>query len=212
MTAVRRYFYDFEFLENGRTIDPISIGVACDDGRDFYAVFEEIARTPLYERVCAHTWLMANVIPHLPLSTAPGSFQGRGYRLGVGPGPGYPVGGAPGFHLDINDLTIKPRHIIRKELLAFLLDGHTEGVRDIELWAYYAAYDHVALAQLLGGPMADLPAGIPWWTHDLQQELDRRGIEDPDQLCPHDGAEHNALVDARWNMAVWQAIRNLDNG
>ena len=29
-----RYFYDTEFIDDGRTIDLISIGVAAEDGRD----------------------------------------------------------------------------------------------------------------------------------------------------------------------------------
>jgi hypothetical protein len=30
--------YDLEFLEDGRTIELISIGMVCDDGREYYAV------------------------------------------------------------------------------------------------------------------------------------------------------------------------------
>ena len=36
-----RYFYDTEFIDNGRIIDLISIGVAAEDGREFYAVSAE---------------------------------------------------------------------------------------------------------------------------------------------------------------------------
>ena len=35
MTAID---YDFEFLEDGSTIEPISIGMVCEDGREYYAV------------------------------------------------------------------------------------------------------------------------------------------------------------------------------
>ncbi|WP_405559084.1 3'-5' exoribonuclease [Streptomyces canus] len=35
MTAID---YDLEFLEDGRTIELISIGMVCDDGRQYYAV------------------------------------------------------------------------------------------------------------------------------------------------------------------------------
>jgi hypothetical protein len=203
---VRRYFYDFEFLEDGRTIDPISVGVVCDDGRQFYAVFEEIGsndgRRQLYDRIRRHPWLMANVIPHLPLNLR--TYGGKGYKvvdlLSVAQGGAY--------QLDPDSTLIRPANTIRKELKAFLLHGHEEGVADIELWAYFAAYDHVALAQLLGGPMANLPAGIPFWTHDLKQELDRRGVS-PDQLVgrnPDEEPEHDALADARWNYQVWQVL------
>ena len=36
-----RYFYDTEFIDDGRTIELISIGVAAEDGREYYAVSTE---------------------------------------------------------------------------------------------------------------------------------------------------------------------------
>ena len=38
---VARYFYDCEFIEDGRTIELVSIGVVAQDGREFYAVSTE---------------------------------------------------------------------------------------------------------------------------------------------------------------------------
>lgn len=205
-----RYFYDFEFLEDGRTIDPISVGVACDDGREFYAVFEEIAEKPgtsgtLYERIRRHSWLMANVIPHLPLTNGWG---GKGYKpvdeLSMN------VGG--GYTLDTDSLEVLPRHVIAKQLKAFLLAPFDSAGPEVqlELWAYYGAYDHVALAQLLGGPMAHLPTGIPFWTHDLMQELERRNVTADDLFTRNPDEEHNAIADARWNLRVWRELAELD--
>ena len=39
--GVSRYFYDCEFVEDGRTIDLVSIGMVCDDGREYYAISSE---------------------------------------------------------------------------------------------------------------------------------------------------------------------------
>src|ERR1700761_5160219 len=36
-----RYFYDCEFIEDGRTIELVSIGVVDEAGREFYAVSTE---------------------------------------------------------------------------------------------------------------------------------------------------------------------------
>lgn len=55
-----RYFFDTEFIENGRTIDLISIGIVCEDGRELYAVSRE-ARLDL-----APPWVRAHVLPQLP--------------------------------------------------------------------------------------------------------------------------------------------------
>jgi len=56
-----RYFFDTEFVDDGKTIDLISIGIACSDGRYYYAVNKE---AKLY---LAGDWVKQNVIPQLPL-------------------------------------------------------------------------------------------------------------------------------------------------
>ncbi len=55
-----RYFLDTEFYEDGVTIDLISIGVVCDDGREFYAVNQD-AKLHLVS-----PWVRNNVLPQLP--------------------------------------------------------------------------------------------------------------------------------------------------
>lgn len=59
-----KYFYDTEFLEDGKTIDLISIGIVAEDGREYYAVNADMP----VDRIRKHEWLMANVIPQLPFS------------------------------------------------------------------------------------------------------------------------------------------------
>lgn len=56
-----KYWLDFEFLEDGRTIDPISIGIVAEDGREYYAQFTQAG--DFNSRLT--TWLRENVIPHL---------------------------------------------------------------------------------------------------------------------------------------------------
>lgn len=56
------YFIDTEFLEDGSTIDLISIAVVASDGREFYYTSSEFDR----DRVYADAWLTTNVTPHLP--------------------------------------------------------------------------------------------------------------------------------------------------
>lgn len=60
-----RYFFDTEFIDDGHTIDLISIGVVADNGREFYAVSNEA------ELASASDWVWSNVIPHLPPRTDP---------------------------------------------------------------------------------------------------------------------------------------------
>lgn len=55
-----RYFYDTEFIEDGSTIDLVSIGVVADDGREFYAVSTE------FDPARAGRWVRDNVLGRLP--------------------------------------------------------------------------------------------------------------------------------------------------
>ena len=43
---VYRYFYDCEFIEDGRVIDLVSIGVVDENGREFYAISTEFDERP----------------------------------------------------------------------------------------------------------------------------------------------------------------------
>lgn len=52
-------FFDTEFIDNGKTIEPISIGILCEDGRQYYAEFSD---TDLLK---ANPWVKKNVIPYL---------------------------------------------------------------------------------------------------------------------------------------------------
>jgi 3'-5' exoribonuclease Rv2179c-like domain len=168
--------YDTEFLEDGATIDLISIGMARADGAWYYAVNSQAN----WAEIGKHRWLCENVIPSLPLA-------GKGITETQPNGRG--TAKTWQFAVDTTDTRVKPKWVIANEVREFILD-----VDDPQLWADYGSYDHVALAQLWG-TMMQLPAGIPMWTHDLRQELERAGNP---QIPPPDGlTAHNALDDAR---------------
>lgn len=160
---VYRYFYDCEFIEDGRTVDLVSIGVVDEQGREFYAVSTE------FDATRAVPWVRRNVLDKLP---------------------------SPG------DPAWRSRLRIRDDLRAFLRQPLRERPEEqMELWAWYAAYDHVALAQLWG-PMTALPREIPRFTKDLRQLWDDRGRPE----LPEMQGRHDALVDARHNLARWQVL------
>lgn len=105
-----RFFYDCEFIEDGLTIDLVSIGVVDEEGREFYAVSTE------FDPDRAGPWVRQNVLNQLP-SPADKAWRGR--------------------------------ERIREDLLDFL-NARNAARDEVELWAWFAAYDHVALAQLWG--------------------------------------------------------------
>ena len=55
-----KYFFDTEFIEDGRTIDLISIGIVAEDGAELYLCNEECDLSR------ANDWVRQNVLPHLP--------------------------------------------------------------------------------------------------------------------------------------------------
>ena len=65
-----RFFYDCEFIEDGRTIELVSIGVVAEDGREFYAVSTE------FDPSRAIAWVRKNVLDKLP-SPADAAWRGR---------------------------------------------------------------------------------------------------------------------------------------
>jgi hypothetical protein len=154
-----RFFYDCEFIEDGVTIDLVSIGVVAEDGREFYAVSTE------FDPAKAGQWVRENVLDKLP-------------------GP--------------SDKAWRDRVAIRDGLMKFL----SPRGESVELWAWFAAYDHVALAQLWGA-MPALPRQLPRFTRDLRQRWEDVGK--PALPTPPNDA-HDALADARHNLARWQVI------
>ena len=54
-----KFFLDTEFIEDGRTIDLISIGVVAEDGMEYYAESSEVDWSK------ANPWVLMNVKPHL---------------------------------------------------------------------------------------------------------------------------------------------------
>jgi 3' exoribonuclease, RNase T-like len=173
-----RIFYDTEFLEAGpaQPVRLISIGMAREDGAEYYAVSDEATRRPLNGLIRRNAWLMSNVVPALPRAHGDWNLQMPKRWL-----------------FNYSDPCVRPRHVIAREVRDFIL-----AAPEPELWADWGAYDHVALCQLFGR-MTDLPDGIPMWTHDLRQEIERLGAPDPPHLTVTQagGREHNALHDAR---------------
>lgn len=159
--ATVRFFYDTEFIEDGVTIDLVSIGVVDENGREFYAVSTE------FDAHKAGPWVREHVLTKLP---------------------------APG------DAAWASREQIRSGLLRYF--GTPPG--GIELWAWFGAYDHVALAQLWGA-MPAMPRRLPRFTRELRQRWEDVG-KPPLPAVPADA--HDALADARHNLARWRVIED----
>lgn len=137
-----KYFLDTEFIEDGRTIDLLSIGMVAEDGRELYA---EVDQSDV-DHEKADQWVKDNVIAHL-WHKQKDKTEFNGWTRDGG------VGGL----------------LYRKDLAPTVLrfcDPAQYGKP--EFWAYYADYDWVVLCQLFGR-MVDLPKDFPKYCNDLKQ-------------------------------------------
>ena len=185
-----RYFYDTEFIEDGQTIELISIGVVSEDGRELYLINNECN----WER--ANAWVKENVISKLaptvhnfvPRSVIKARLlEFLGFRT-----ERQAQENAAGYSLDHTYFAmhnLDPNALVRP-------------AEKIQLWGYYSAYDHVVLCQLFG-TMMDLPKGMPMYTRDIKQLCAELG--DPE--LPEQGkGEHDALADAQWNRHAYEFL------
>jgi len=175
-----RYFLDTEFIEDGKTIDLISIGIVSEDGREFYA--QRIAA----KFNLASDWVGRNIFPsleHFDVIKFGRTCQSAGGDLG-------------------NRCSSScPWWSNQAEAIKKFCDPDKYGRP--EFWGYYADYDWVVLCQLFG-TMMDLPKGWPMYCRDIKQLCDDKG----NPRLPEQGkGEHHALADARWNKVAWEFLQ-----
>ncbi|HEV2175214.1 MAG TPA: hypothetical protein VGR71_16695 [Nitrospira sp.] len=178
---VTRIVYDTEFIDDGVTITPLSVAMRRSDGAELYAVTDDLSAMA---RAADSGWLRENVLRWLPVTIE--------YRDGYG---------VLNAHVKWDDEHPDYAKITSLEAIREMVEDFVLAKPDPELWAYYAAYDHVLYAQLFG-PMSELPDGMPMFTLDIKQLCvslgDPKLPELPEELvAAHFGErmEHHALYD-----------------
>ena len=183
-----RYWLDTEFIEDGKTIDLISIGLVAEDGRELYL------QRDAANFKAGSDWVWRNVYPNLL------HFDFR-------------LGGRACKREQMND-TLRDVHEGRcskheecawytdlRDMIRSFCDPKRYGKP--EFWGYYADYDWVVLCQLFG-TMMDLPKDWPMYCRDIKQLCDDKG----NPPLPEQGkGEHHALADARWNKVAWDFLQ-----
>lgn len=172
-----KYFFDTEFIEHKGGIDLISIGIVCEDGRQLYLISSEWK----YEN--ADRWVRENVILPCYLDTVVPRLRGEFSEKN--------------FHQTLGT---------RNNEIARLIIKFVGEDNEPQFFAYFADYDWVIFARLFGR-MIDLPEHFPMWCVDLKQMMWERGLSSSwksEELPANE--EHNALVDAKWNQALYNKI------
>lgn len=211
------YFLDTEFIENGQTIDLISIGIISDDGREYYAINKN------YNFIEADKWVRENVLK--PIGLDYGLLEK--FELNLESGLFEKLESKRNETLTEreklykqNKKYIKSKTFIKEEILKFL--GYCNGLffppqkidapiiieRESdkpEFWADYCSYDWVVFCQLFG-TMMDLPKGFPMYCNDIQQLWRTKGCP---QLPKQKTTEHNALEDAKYVKTLYEFLTNI---
>lgn len=176
-----KVWYDSEFLEESGHVDVISMGFVREDGRELYFVLNSFDTL----KVARHDWLMKNVMTSIPHQEYTSHVTGLGT----------PVKDL----LITDDENLMSRGAARLAIMHFVSDIWPE------FWAWYGAYDHVALCSLFGR-MVDLPGRFPMFTHDLKQLHKELGSP---AMPKQPSGLHNALEDARFNVERYKYLMKL---
>jgi hypothetical protein len=182
-----KFFIDTEFIEGfhkplfGKKrhfIDLISIGIICEDGREYYAISNE------FDPADADEWVRNNVLGEMYndlLSLENRKRSNLGIKM-LGDFSGQYTNKDFKYLLKVYG---KSNTQIAEEICAFI-DVRNEqypgppasykkpyvvSTKDIEFYAYYADYDWVLFCSLFGR-MIDLPKGFPMYCRDLKQSFD----------------------------------------
>ena len=174
-----KIFLDTEFIDNGKTLELISIGLVKENGDEYYAINRE------FNPKNASQWVNDNVLNQLPSKDVNITDHSISPRI------------------KSESLAWKTRKQIRRDIIEFC-SLYQESDSDPEFWADYASYDWVVFSQIFG-TMMDLPKNYPMYCKDLRQELDRAGLTDKD-LPKQKDSLHHALHDARWNRDVYHSF------
>lgn len=177
-----KYWFDTEFIEDGETIDLLSIGIVCEDGRELYLCNRDANLNKTTE------WMIWNVYPHLGVA-----YNGELWYWNENVKKDSTLRWNPESvvvsHSEIRDRVKKFMPIYPKP----------------EIWAYYADYDWVAFCQLFGR-MVDLPDGFPGWCHDLKQLQEWIGVDI--KLPEKKGRQHHSLDDAKWTREAYLWLKS----
>jgi len=236
-----KYYLDTEFIECAKqrtllgfkigpsvpTIDLISLGMVCQDGRELhllnaeceleYAWANEWVREnvllPIWHRYTPSAMKYHNVNP-FSLAAMRRIFKENGLSKQAITGELCAFVFPLQFLADeLNKvLTVKGcdvdgsfvrgpgvgEYYDRKEAIEWL--QYLKAPFEPSFYGYYCDYDWVVLCQLFGR-MIDLPKGFPMYCLDLKQMMYERNLskEWKQRVCPDPVGEHDALVDAKWN-------------
>lgn len=192
---MNRIAYDAEFVEDGTTVEMLSLALVAENGDSYYAVSNDAWTI---QRAVENEWLRTNVVPGLPLKVGAEEYGMRTWSRGF---RRYEFANRWEWDRDHADF----RHVKSRAQIAHEVRGFVLSFPAPQLWSWFGAYDHVVVCQLFGS-MVDLPAEFPMFTCDIEQERVRLGVPESDLPRQREG-HHSAQFDVQHH---WAVIRHLD--
>lgn len=234
------FYYDTEFLEGTNskhkypTIDLISIGIVGEGIPHYHAISKEFDLSEAWFRndgtiAEPKYWIRDNVLTHVFEELCLYQIFQSEYRQYDQFTEEMTLGNLRWMV----DLHGKSRHQIKTDIIAYM---NPQAYDPVKLYGYYSAYDHVVLCWLFGR-MMELPEGMPMYTIDLKQELDRIADVFLNKTLKHpivssdwhpkyalhhlqdnhlvqypiqSSGQHNALADAKWNKELHNYIKTVE--
>ena len=178
-----KIFFDTEFLEDGKTIDLISIGLVREDGKELYLINKDMNVRKAIKDVWVRENVMKGIFSEMVL------MRDR--------------------FLQDNERGFSERNF--KNLLYYCGQSKVEIAESIihfvgkfpVFYGYCADYDWVVLMQLYG-KMIDKPSDWRFYCRDLRQTADEISFDTSLLMQVN---EHNALDDARWNFLLFKQMK-----
>lgn len=234
-----KYFLDTEFIEGTQkkmfnetkpTIDLISIGIVCEDGREYYAISKDFNLKEAWNK----EWIRENVLfPIFKelvniefekdfLAFLEYSFNKKDFKTLLnkyGKTNKQIAIEILDFINTIGRLVHKPYDNSQKNIV---FQDIIEKYGKPQFYGYYSDYDWVVFCWLFG-KMIDLPKGFPMYCRDLKQIMDDK-VPDGKYIprnsnsgfpikehkkYPKQINEHNALSDAKWNYELYKFLNTL---
>lgn len=180
-----RYFLDTEFIEDGKTIELVSLGLVAEDNRELY--FQILGAS--FSQ--ANEWVWRNVFANLDHF----SYRHAGRSCSAET--------SLGSRVATKCRGLSCPWVSKSEaapLIRSFCDIDKYGVP--EFWGMFAAYDWVAFCQLFG-TMSELPTGFPMFCRELMQVCEPEHTEFAREAT---SAKHHALLDARVHRDVYDVV------
>lgn len=214
-------YFDTEFTGLHKDATLVSIGIAAENEKKFYAEFSD------YDRKQCNEWIEENVINHLTLSGLAATRKSK-EKIQDLQSKGYEVSNQPSIPTSYSIMEYGIKHETQDGTtkvygdcvwISLQLEKWLSQFEEVQFVSDVCHYDMVLLINIFGGAF-DLPRNVSAACHDINQDIAKHyGISDREafdksredivsELCGGciAGNKHNALYDAEVIKSIYEVV------